>query len=321
MRQIFYHASHEQFSPRELLNYARLAEVAGFHGCHSSDHFHPWSERQGQSGHLYSWLGAVLEATQFPIHFITTPGQRYHPAVVAQAIATLAQMYPARICVELGSGEALNEHITGEKWPSKTDRNARLEECADVIRRLLAGDAVNHHGLIKVSDARLYTLPEVLPNLFAAAITEKTSAWAGSWADGLITTHRPVDQLKKIVHAFRQGGGEGKPVHIKLTFCYDRDEQIAKQQAYDQWRSNCIAPEFLANLRTVKDFDQRSSEVTLEDVMATIPVVSDKEIIFALIEELFELGIDVVVVHNVNRNQTDFIEDFKPILLQSGRFI
>src|SRR4051812_3122375 len=106
MRQIFYHASHEQFSPKELLHYVKLAEQSGFDGCHSSDHFHPWSKRQGHSGHLYSWLGAALEATKFPVSFITTPGQRYHPAIVAQAIATLAEMYPDRITVELGSREA-----------------------------------------------------------------------------------------------------------------------------------------------------------------------------------------------------------------------
>lgn len=231
---------------------------------------------------IYSWLGSVLEGTRFPISFITTPGQRYHPAVVAQAIAILAQMYPARISVELGSGEALNEHITGEKWLSKNDRNARLHECATIIRRLLDGDDVNHHGLVKVNKARLYTLPEIVPPLFAAALTEKTATWVGNWADGLITTSRSIHQLKNIIHAFRQGGGDNKPVHVKLTFCYDRNQRIAEQQAYDQWRSNCIAPEFLANLRTVSDFDQRSAEVTLEEVMETIPVVSDKRILCLL---------------------------------------
>ena len=125
MAVLSYHASHEQFSPSDLLSYVKLAENAGFQGCHTSDHFHPWSEHQGQSGYAFSWLGAAMEATKLPFSIITAPGQRYHPAIIAQAIGTLLQMYPERLAVSLGSGEALNECITGEPWPEKTIRNKR----------------------------------------------------------------------------------------------------------------------------------------------------------------------------------------------------
>src|SRR5688572_6413203 len=127
MRQFMlgYHASHEQFTPADLLRWAIMAEESGFVHLNSSDHFHPWSERQGQSGFAFAWLGAALQATKLPCGVVCAPGQRYHPAIVAQAAATLAQMFPHRFWMSLGSGEALNENITGEKWPVKEERNAR----------------------------------------------------------------------------------------------------------------------------------------------------------------------------------------------------
>src|SRR5688572_16462315 len=129
MATIGLHASHEQFTPRELLDVVAAAEAAGFAAAMSSDHFMPWSEAQGQSGHAWSWLGAALERTSLPIGVVSVAGYRYHVAVVAQAAATLAQMYPGRFWLALGSGERLNEHITGERWPAAGQRDARLREC------------------------------------------------------------------------------------------------------------------------------------------------------------------------------------------------
>src|SRR5687767_5723655 len=160
---IAYHASHEQFSPRELLRFAKLAERAGFEAIHSSDHFHPWSERQGQSGFSFAWLGAAMQATNLTYGMVCAPGPRYHPAIVAQAAATLANMFPHRFWMALGSGEALNEKITGDPWPDKTARNKRLYESSDVIKRLLKGEQVDHDGAFRVNNAKLYTLPEHVP--------------------------------------------------------------------------------------------------------------------------------------------------------------
>jgi coenzyme F420-dependent glucose-6-phosphate dehydrogenase len=134
MTKIGYHASHEQFTPRELLDYVQIAESVGFDAAMSSDHFQPWSERQGQSGYSWAWMGAAMHATDLPFGTVCAPGGRHHPAIVAQASATLAQMFPERFWIALGSGEAMNEHITGEGWPSKAERNARLKECVDIIR-------------------------------------------------------------------------------------------------------------------------------------------------------------------------------------------
>ena len=154
-----YHASQEQFAPSQLLRYSQLAEDVGFQAIMCSDHFHPWSERQGESGFTFAWLGAVMQTTSVSFGSVCAPGQRYHPAIVAQAAATLADMFPERYWIALGSGQLLNEHITGERWINKADRNTRLKECADVIRRLWAGERVTYKGFINVDEAELYTLP------------------------------------------------------------------------------------------------------------------------------------------------------------------
>jgi len=176
------HCSHEQIPPSRLLEHAKHAEAAGFGAIMSSDHFSPWSERQGESGFAWSWLGAAMRATALPFGVVNAPGQRYHPAIVAQAAATLCEMFPGRLWVALGTGEASNEHITGQVWPRKEVRNARLGECVDVIRRLHAGEEVSHDGLVTVDRARVWTLPEVPTPLIAAAVSPATASWAASTA-------------------------------------------------------------------------------------------------------------------------------------------
>lgn len=143
-----YHCSHEQFTPRELLDCVQLAEKAGFEAAMCSDHFTPWSESQGQSGFAYAWLGAALQATRLSFGSVVAPGQRYHPAIVAQAVATLAQMYPGRVWCAVGSGQYMNEHITGHRWPSKRERNQRLLECVEVMRALWRGETVEDFGRV-----------------------------------------------------------------------------------------------------------------------------------------------------------------------------
>src|SRR5215217_6559118 len=310
MMQIGYQASHEQFSPSQLLGYTMLAEREGFQSINSSDHFHPWSKRQGQSGFSFAWLGAAMQTTSLPFGMVCSPGQRYHPAIVAQAVATLAEMFPERIDVALGSGEAINENITGNKWPDKQQRNQRLKECAEIIRRLFAGDTVSRQGLVTVENAKLYTLPQTPPKLFCAAVSKETAAWAGGWADGLITVHRPHEELKEVVEMFRINGGAGKPVHLKVQLSYSRSQQQALDGAYDQWRTNVFQGSVLGDLPTTAHFDAAAEFVKPEDLDKMIRISSDLEEHIHWLRQDMSLGFERIILHNVNREQELFIRDF-----------
>src|SRR5215207_2320880 len=190
MATIGYHASHEQHPPSRLLADAQHAVAAGFGAVSSSDHLSPWSASQGESGFAWSWLGAAMATIDdVPFGVVNAPGQRYHPVVIAQAIATLGEMFPGRLTVAMGSGEASNEHVTGDRWPSKPERNARLRECVDVIRALLAGETVSHDGHVRVDRAKLWTFPPEPVPLIGAALSAETARWCGSWAEGLLTVH------------------------------------------------------------------------------------------------------------------------------------
>ena len=258
MPLVAFHCSHEQIPPSRLLRFARHAEEAGFDGGMSSDHFSPWSERQGESGFAWSFLGAAMATTSLPFGVVNAPGQRYHPAIVAQAAATLTEMFPGRLWVALGSGEASNEHITGAGWPPKDERNARLRECVEVMRALFAGEEVTHHGHVEVDRARLWTLPTDPPPLIGAAVSEDTARWAGSWADGLATVNAPPEQLRKIVAAYRDGGGQGRLV-LQVHLSWAPTEEEALRIAHDQWRTNVFDPPVCWDVETVEEFDRRAA--------------------------------------------------------------
>jgi coenzyme F420-dependent glucose-6-phosphate dehydrogenase len=311
MTLICYHASHEQFAPSHLLKLVVAAEQAGFAGIHSSDHFHPWSAKQGQSGFTFSWIGAALQATALPYSMVCAPGQRYHPAIVAQAVATLDEMFPGRINVELGSGEALNEAITGEPWPDKATRNERLVQSAGIIRRLLQGEKVSFNGHVQVKDAMLYTLPRQQPLLLCAALTRETAEWAGTWADGLLTaTEIELQETRAKIKAFRDSAGSNKPVYLQFSFTYARDEKTAVDQAWEQWRVHMVATDKLADFSTVEQFEAAAANTTREEVAQAIPVFTDMEVLKQKVFALQELEVDRIILHNVNLEQETFIEDY-----------
>jgi probable non-F420 flavinoid oxidoreductase len=307
---IGYHASHEQFRPDELLKYVALAEKAGFTSINSSDHFHPWSERQGQSGFSFAWLGAAMATSNLPFGVVCAPGQRYHPTIVAQAAATLAQMFPQRFWMAVGSGEALNENITGERWLDKPDRNQRLLECTDIMKRLFNGETVTHHGMVTVEGAKLYTRPQHQPLLVGAAVTAKTARWMGSWADGLITVHQPFNDLKKVVEGFRENGGEGKPVYLKVQLSYAATDEEALKGAHDQWRTNIFSGTVLGDLSRVEQFDALGEFVQPEEMHGMVRISSKIQKHIDWIKQDMELGFDKIILHNVNREQERFINDF-----------
>lgn len=307
---IGYHASHEQFSPSMLLDLAVRAREAGFGCLFSSDHFAPWSEAQGQSGYSFAWLGAAMQATGLPARVICCPAFRYHPAVVAQAAVTLAEMFEGRFHLAIGSGQALNEHITGEPWPTKAERNARLKEAADIIRALWAGEMVTHHGRVTVEEAKLYTLPKQQPLLYGAALTEKTADWMGSWVDGLLTTSRKPEESQKIIGAFHRGGGEGKPMAVKVGLCWGKTDAEAEAEAFKQWKTNAFTSEVLAHLRTPAQFDAAAKHVRPGDMHESLRISSSAQQHIDWLAGDVELGFEEIQLHHVGRNQEAFIDFF-----------
>lgn len=241
---------------------------------------------------------------------VNAPGQRYHPAIIAQAVATLAEMFPNRFWLTVGSGQALNEHITGDKWLAKCDRNARLKECVEIMRALWAGETVTHRGFVTVEDAKLYSRPEIQPLIIGAAVTAETAEWLGSWADGLITTSRPPEKLKQVVDAFRRGGGEGKPMLLKVQLAYDRDDAAALQQAHQQWRNNIFKNIVITELKTPQQFDAMGEFVQPEELKQHVRVSSDLQQHIDWLQQDIELGFDELILHNVGQAQESFITAF-----------
>jgi probable non-F420 flavinoid oxidoreductase len=307
---IGFHASHEQLSGRDLLAAVQAAEAAGFTRAMCSDHFAPWSERQGESSHTWVWLGAALQSTALPFGVVTAPGQRYHPAVLAQAIATVAALFPGRFAPALGSGEAVNEHITGDRWPEKSARDERLLECVDVIRALLRGEEVSCDGHVRVDRARLWSLPETPPPLLGAAVSEETARVVGGWADGLVTLIQPVETLRRVVDAFREGGGEDKPVSVQVHLSWAEDDETALAIAHDQWRSNVFGSTLAWNLELPAQFDAAAEFVRPEDVCRSVLVSSDLGRHVDWLQGVVAIGADAVYLHHVGQEQQRFIETF-----------
>ena len=304
-----FHASHEQIAPSQLLADVEHAERAGFDMAMCSDHFSPWGSRQGHSGYTWAWLGAALARTDLELGCVCAPGQRYHPAVVAQKIATLAEMFPGRFWTALGSGEASNEHITGEPWPRKEVRTLRLEECVDVISRLLDGEEVSHDGLVTVDRARLWDVPEVRPRLVGPAVSVASAARVAAWADGLVTINQPVEVLRDVVAAYRDAGGRGS-LALQLHLSWAPTEREAEEVALDQWRTNVFPEPVCWDTATAEAFDVMAEHVDIDGVRRSVEVSSDLGWHRDRIEELASVGFDDVYLHFVGQEQRGFIDAF-----------
>ena len=314
-----YHASHEQFAPSRLLQLVRRAADAGFEAVQSSDHIEPWGVEQGQSGFAFAWLGAAMLATDLPFTLVNAPGDRYHPAIVAQAIATLEEMFPGRFSVALGSGEAMNEHITGREWPPKSLRNERLGECVSVIRRLLAGERVTHDGLVTVHEAKVWSLPAKPPPLYAAALSPETARWAGTWADGMITVNQSEPQLRQITEAFYETAGRDKPLLLQVHVCWAEDDEAAEKMALESWRGNMLPSPIAQDVRLAEHFDMAAKFIRSEDVGETVDISSDPAWHVDNLQRYAELGFSAINVHQVGPNQEAFIDVFGEKVLPAIR--
>jgi probable non-F420 flavinoid oxidoreductase len=309
-----FHAPHEQHAPAALLELVQQAERCGFRAAMCSDHFHPWSDRQGESGFAWSWLGAALEATTLSFGTVCAPGQRYHPAIIAQAAATLAQMYPGRFWLAAGSGEALNESVTGDQWPEKADRNSRLKESVDVIKALWAGDTVSHDGYFRVKNAKLYSRPADPPALLGAALTPETASWMAPWADGMITAGVSHEGLKKVVSAFRENGGEGKPVYLQTAMCLGDTFDEALRTCHDQWRHAGLALSQISDLPTPTAFDAATVAVSKQDLKTKLRISDSFNELWEGIERDAEIGFDRIYLHHIGPDMTRFLEESERVL-------
>jgi probable non-F420 flavinoid oxidoreductase len=313
-----YHASHEQLPPSALLAAVTAAERAGFDGAMCSDHLAPWGVRQGESGFAWSWLGAALASTSFSIGVVNAPGQRYHPVVIAQAVATLEEMFPGRFWAALGSGEAMNEHVTGDPWPPKEDRNDRLAESLDAMRRLLAGDEVTKDGLIRVHRARVWSRPVTPPPLLGAAVSAETAEWLAGRVDGLATVAQPPDVLRRVVEAYRSAGGEG-PCVLQVHLSLDETDAAALATAKDQWRNGLVGPPRAWDFEQPEDFDAAVGEPDDDELRKAVLVDADAAALAERIAHLSGLGFDRVYLHHVGKDQDAFLARAESELLPTLR--
>ncbi|MBA2597642.1 MAG: TIGR03557 family F420-dependent LLM class oxidoreductase [Chloroflexia bacterium] len=303
--QIGYAISSEEHLPNDIVQHARLAEEAGFTYALISDHYHPWIDAQGHSPFVWSVIGGIATTTE-SLRLgtgVTCPTVRTHPAIIAQAAATSAAMMPGRFFLGVGSGEALNEHITGERWPETEVRQAMLEEAVAVMRLLWQGGNQSHHGAYyTVENARLYTLPEEPVPVMVAAGGAKAAELAGRIGDGLIATSADAE----LIETFETAGGNG-PRYGQMTVCWGADEAKALEMAHKIWPNSGLPGELGQELPTPAHFEQAAQLVTPETIAKSVVVGPDAGKYLAKIEEYAEAGIDHVYIHQIGPDQAGFI--------------
>jgi G6PDH family F420-dependent oxidoreductase len=299
-----YFLSSEEYGPAEIVRQARLAEEAGFDALAISDHFHPWLDEQGESGFVWSMIGAISQVTSLPvITLVTCPTMRTPPAMVAHAAATSAILTGGRFTLGVGSGEALNEHITGQRWPSAGERLEMLSEAVTVIRELFSGRLVSHRGPhYTVETARLYSRPAEAPPIYVSGFGEKASRLAGEIGDGFITMHPTAG----LVRVFRESGGGDKTAVGGLKVCWDSDAGRARKTMHRLWPNDFLPGQAAQLLQLPRHFRELSSLVT-ED-MVTAPCGPDTGVHVDAIREYLDAGFDEVYVQQVGGSADGFFE-------------
>jgi G6PDH family F420-dependent oxidoreductase len=312
-----YAAMFEQFTPSDLLRYSQLAEGAGFTSVMASDHFHPWTPSQGQSGFVWSWLGALGATTTLRFGTgVTPPGPRYHPAIIAQAAATLEQMFPGRFWLGLGAGEALNEHITGEYWPEGPIRLEKLTEGIEIIQKLFTGKVSKYNGKhFRLESAKLYTRGENPPPIYVATAGPIQSERTGRTCDGIITVGAADEKIGMLMARFEKGARDaGKdpstmPRLIQLHISWADTIEAATENAVQEWPNGGMNfPK--GDIRNPEDFEAMSRLVRPENYTNRVMISTDLDEHAAHIQRYVDLGFTEIYLHNVGRNQEAFIKTF-----------
>src|SRR4051794_7453723 len=304
--ELGYWLSSEEFGPRELVENAQRADHAGFPFALISDHFHPWVDAQGESPFVWSTIGGIGATTE-RIQIgtaVTCPIIRTHPAIIAHAAATSAVITGGRFFLGVGTGENLNEHVHGDKWPQPSIRLEMLEEAVEILRTLWQGGFQSHRGThYTVERARLYTLPDEPPPIVVAAAAEEAAKLAGRVGDGYMNT-TPDEE---ILRTFEQAGGEG-PRYGKLMCCFVDDEAEAKRRLRELWPSTALGGTLGQDLATPSDFEN-ASEYVPEDAPAEKAVLGrDPEAYREKIREWEQAGFTHVALQHVGPEQAEFVE-------------
>ena len=306
----------EQRSPHDLVREAQLVEAAGFDFAVMSDHFHPWLESQGHSPFAWTMLGAVAERTERLrlMTAVTCPIIRYHPAIVAQAAATVAVLSDGRFSLGVGSGENLNEHVVGHGWPPADIRLEMLEEAVEVIRLLWSGGTQSYRGRhFRVDDARLFTLPESPPPLCVAVSGERSVSLAAERGDGIVS----VEPNASLTSAYEDAGGTG-PRYGQVAVCWARDEASARETARELWRFAVPGWPVMAELPSPSNFEAATSIVREEDVTGIVSCGPDPEVHAGAVRQFLDAGFDQVAILQAGDDQEGFLrfweEELSPLL-------
>jgi len=311
--EVGYALSSEEHGPNDLVDYAVRAEEAGFTFALISDHFHPWIDTQGHSPLVWSVVGGIArETSKLRLGTgVTCPTVRIHPAIVAQAAATSASMMPGRFFLGVGSGENLNEHITGSRWPEAEVRLEMLEEAVEVIRLLWKGGSRSHRGRhYTVENARIYTLPEELPPIYVAAGGDKAAELAGRIGDGLVST-----SPGSVIELFDRAGGTGKPKYGQVTVCYAPDEAEARRTALEWWPNAALSGELNQELPTPGHFKQATSWVDEDAISGSIVCGPDPQKHIARLREYADGGFTHIYIHQVGPDQEGFFKFYEREIL------
>jgi coenzyme F420-dependent glucose-6-phosphate dehydrogenase len=300
-----YTCSSEEFPASQLVELAVAAEQAGFEFVTVSDHFHPWTQTQGHSPFAFTTIGGIAVRTE-SVRIgtgVTCPTIRYHPAIVAHAAATCAEMSGGRFFLGVGSGEALNEHIIGERWPAIEVRLEMLAEAVSVIRQLWTGETTDHHGdYYTVENARLFDPPATPPEIIWAAGGERSAALAAEHGDGLWST----SPSKETVDAYRSAGGQGEVIG-QLTVCWNEDEAKAKEIALRQWPNAGLGGQLSQELPTWSEFEAAAELVTPDKIASEIVCGNDVQHVVDAAREYADAGFTMLHLHQVGPDQQGFL--------------
>jgi G6PDH family F420-dependent oxidoreductase len=318
MVEIGFKLTSEVFGPLELVHCAELAEKAGFDFASISDHYHPWINNQGNSPFVWSTLGAISQVTEDLglMTGVTCPTIRQHPALVAQAVATVASMMPGRFIFGVGSGENLNEHIYGDHWPPAPVRIEMLTEAVDLIRTLWQGGMQDYEGFYyHVENAQIYTLPEELPPIYMAADGPIAAEAAASNGDGLIVSGGKKDLLD----LFKRTGGKEKPSYSEISVGWAETEKKAVDLVYHYWPLMVVKGSLSWDIPTQTHFEELVKNARKEDIPERLPCGPEPQPYIDKIKKSVDAGFDRVCIQQIGSNQEDFIEFCKDEILPEFR--